>query len=217
MPIDEAYNSWAENYDVDKNKTRDLEKIAAQQTIGKHNYSTIIELGCGTGKNTEWLKDKATSLIGLDFSPQMLQKAREKIKSDKVQFRMSDLTKPWDVQDNYADLISCSLTLEHIKNLSFIYSEAFKKLNNNGLLYICELHPFKQYGGSKARYTNNNKTIELEVYPHHVSEYTNTAINNGFSILEINEWFDNNDCNSIPRLISFVFKKERESTKTNSM
>ena len=33
----------------------------------------------------------------------MLLKAKEKIKSDKVQFQQADLTKPWNIKDNYAD------------------------------------------------------------------------------------------------------------------
>ena len=137
----------------------------------------------------------------------MLLKAKEKIKSDNVQFQQADLTLPWDIKDNYADLISCSLTLEHISGLNFIFSEGFKKLKPEGKFFICELHPFKQYTGSKAKFENKNGIMELEVFTHHVSEYVNTAINNNFKILELNEWFDNNDETDIPRLISFVFEK----------
>jgi len=207
MTIDKAYNSWADNYDAVENKTRDLEKIAAKQTLDKYNYTIVIELGCGTGKNAEWLAEKAYSIIGLDFSPEMLLKAKGKIKSDKVQFQQADLTKPWDIKDNYADLLSCSLTLEHISDLDFIFSEGFKKLKPEGKFFICELHPFKQYTGSKAKFENENGIMELEVFTHHVSEYVNAAINNGFKILELKEWFDNNDKTDIPRLISFVFEK----------
>ncbi len=207
MTIDKAYNTWANNYDAVENKTRDLEKIAAKQTLDKYNYTTVVKLGCGTEKNTEWLAEKANSIIGLDFSPEMLLKAKEKIKSDKVQFQQADLTLPWDIIDNYADLISCSLTLEHISDLNFIFSEGYNKLKPEGKFFICELHPFKQYTGSKAKFENENGIIELEVFTHHVSEYVNAAINNGFKILEIKEWFDNDDKTDIPRLISFVFEK----------
>ena len=207
MTIDKAYNSWAENYDTVENKTRDLEKIAAKKTLEKYIYKTVIELGCGTGKNTEWLAEKADSIIGLDFSTGMLLKAKEKIKSDKVQFQQADLTKPWDIKDNYADLIVCSLTLEHIADLDFIFSEGFKKLKHDGKFFICELHPFKQYKGSKAKFENEDGIRELEVFTHHISEYMNAAIDNGFKNLELNEWFDSDDKTEIPRLISFVFEK----------
>ena len=207
MTIDKAYDSWADNYDSVENKTRDLERIAAKQILDKYNYTNVIELGCGTGKNTEWLLDKANSIIGLDFSPAMLLKAKEKIKSNKVQFQQADLAKPWIIKDNYADLISCGLTLEHISDLNFIFREGYKKLKSKGKFFICELHPFKQYKGTKAKFEYGNKIVELEVFTHHVSEYINAAINNGFRVLELKEWFDNDDNSNIPRLISFVFEK----------
>jgi hypothetical protein len=97
--------------------------------------------------------------------------------------------------------------LEHIFNLNFIFREAGKKLKANGIFYVCELHPFKQYLGSKARYENENGTIELEVYVHNVSEYIKSAINNRFELLELKEWFDNAEKTGPPRLISFVFRK----------
>jgi len=47
----------------------------------------------------------------------------------------------------------------------------------------------------------------LEVYTHHISEYLSIAYKNNFKIIEIDEQFDNLDENEIPRLISFVFRK----------
>ena len=75
------------------------------------------------------------------------------------------------------------------------------------MFFISELHPFKQYSGSKAKYETENGTKELEVYIHHVSEYIDDAKKNGFEFVEMKEWFDENNENGLPRLISFVFKK----------
>ena len=122
-------------------------------------------------------------------------------------FLKSDLTKEWNIEDSGTDLITCSLELEHIKDLNFIFSEASKKLEINGHLFISELHPFKQYSGSKAKYGTDNGTQELETYVHHISEYLSAAHNNGFKLIELNEWFDELTENEIPRLISFVFQK----------
>ena len=105
------------------------------------------------------------------------------------------------------ELVSCSLTLEHIKNLNHIFYQASLKLKEDGLFFISELHPFKQYSGSKARYETENGTEELEVYIHHISEYIENAKTNGMDLVELKEWFDEGVENEIPRLISFVFKK----------
>ena len=216
MKIDKAYNSWAGSYDISENKTRDLEKISAQNVLSRYEFHNVLELGCGTGKNTEWIAEKAESTIALDFSDEMLAKAKKKINSDKIIFCKADLNRKWNISDHSVDLISCSLTLEHIQNLNFIFMEARDKLKANGLFFICELHPFKQYAGSKARFDVGEKTIELQVFTHHVSDYMDAASKNAFNLRELKEWFDDSDRLEIPRLISFVFEKNRLASSGGS-
>ncbi|MDO7138268.1 class I SAM-dependent DNA methyltransferase [Algibacter lectus] len=207
MSIEQAYNIWANQYDTNENRTRDLDKKCTIETLSKYEFSNVLELGCGTGKNTEWLLAHAQQIIGLDFSEEMLNKAKEKIVDTKVTFKKADLTQNWGVDNNFFDLITCSLTLEHIENLDYIFNQAYLKLKKNGLFFISELHPFKQYSGSKARYETEAGTKELEVYIHHVSEYINEAKKNGLQLLELKEWFDEGAEHGLPRLISFIFKK----------
>ena len=207
MSIEKAYNIWASQYDSNLNLTRDLDKKCTIETLKNLDFKNVLELGCGTGKNTEWLLNKAERIIGLDFSQEMLHKAKAKIFDKRVLFKKADLTKDWEIENNFVDLITASLTLEHIENLDHIFSQANLKLKKNGLFFISELHPFKQYSGSKAKYETENGVKELEVYVHHISEYIDTAKNNGFQLIELKEWFDESSENEIPRLISFVFKK----------
>ena len=207
MSIEKAYNAWSEQYDTNENRTRDLDHIATVQTLGGYDFSSVIELGCGTGKNTMFLLNKADKIIGLDFSEEMLNKAKEKINDSRARFQKTDLNRQWNVEDEFADLITSNLVLEHINNLDFIFDKAHKKLKPNGILFICELHPFKQYAGSRARYEDENGIQFLETYTHHITEFLSTAEKNGFELMELKEWFDDMKENEIPRLISFLFKK----------
>tara|TARA_B110000238_G_scaffold42647_1_gene45669 strand:- start:570 stop:1193 length:624 start_codon:yes stop_codon:yes gene_type:complete len=207
MSIEKAYNIWASQYDSNLNLTRDLDKKCTIETLKNLDFKNVLELGCGTGKNTEWLLKKAERIIGIDFSQEMLHKAKAKIVDKRVLFKKADLSKDWEIENNFVDLITVSLTLEHIKNIDPIFLQANLKLKKNGLFFISELHPFKQYSGSKAKYETENGVKELEVYVHHISEYIDTAKNNGFQLIELKEWFDESSENEIPRLISFVFKK----------
>jgi ubiquinone/menaquinone biosynthesis C-methylase UbiE len=206
MKTDKAYNLWANQYDTNINKTRDLDQKVTMATLTKYKFNSVLELGCGTGKNTEWFLKKADKIIAFDFSEEMLHKAKAKITSKKVTFYNANLNEKWNVKNDSVNLISVNLVLEHIKNLDFIFNQAHQKLNKNGLFFICELHPFKQYLGSKARFETENGTETLEVYTHHITDYLNSATNNNFKLLELKEWFDH-DNNKIPRLISFVFEK----------
>jgi len=207
MSIASAYNSWAEQYDSNPNITRDLDQKATIETLSKYSFNDVLELGCGTGKNTIWLQQCSKHIIGLDFSEEMLLIAKEKISDANVVFKKMDLTKNWKITPQFADLITSSLTLEHIEDLNHIFDQAHQKLQDHGVFFISELHPFKQYQGSKAKFQSNGETVYLETYIHHISDYMENGQNNGFVLEELKEWFDEESEVKIPRLITFVFRK----------
>ncbi len=210
MNIQEAYNSWSEIYDTNENKTRDLEAKALRSMIGGENLS-ILELGCGTGKNTVFLQTSAKHLVAADFSTEMLEKAKAKITADNVEFRQFDLRDEWDFPAASFDLITCSLALEHIEDIEFVFRQARKVLRFGGKFYIGELHPFKQYQGSKARFETGNGVFELECFVHHVSEFFEAATRNNFEVVTLKEWFDDDDKTQIPRLVTMIFVTKLDS------
>ena len=205
MSIKTAYNSWAKIYDSNENKTRDLDRKVTINTLSKYSFTSVLELGCGTGKNTQWLIKRAKKLVGFDFSKKMLAIAKRKVSSDSVHFEESDINLDWNLSDNSVDLITASLVLEHIDRLEHVFEQAYLKLQKDGIFFICELHPIKQYLGSKARYETDKGSQELEVYTHHLSDYIKAANKSGFEMIEVNESFD--EMPEVPRLISFVFRK----------
>jgi trans-aconitate methyltransferase len=71
MENKDAYNHWSVDYDTVINKTRDAEAIAFRHLLSKVNFATVIELGCGTGKNTLWLAERAARVLAVDFSEEM--------------------------------------------------------------------------------------------------------------------------------------------------
>jgi len=207
MDNEEAYNKWSATYDAVKNKTRDLEARAFRSVLSGINFSTAIELGCGTGKNTVWLAEKARKVIAVDFSTQMLDVARRKINRNNVEFVVADIRSPWDFAPRDADLVACSLVLEHVDNLEFIFSQAKSHLSPGSFLYIGELHPFRQYEGSQARFETESGAFVLECFTHHLSEYIRAATRQGFSCLNLTEWFDDDSRGQAPRIIAFSFQK----------
>ena len=207
MNNSEAYTRWANNYDTVINSTRDLEAKAFREILLTIQFDDVLEIGCGTGKNTEWLLAKSKSIIAADFSEGMLAKAKTKIDNKIVQFIKTDVREQWLFNENSFDLISFSLVLEHIENIDFIFKEAKCVLKPGGFLYIGELHPFKQYAGSKARFDVEDGVFELECFIHNISDYLNTAKKHQFECVELMEWFDDNNAkDTIPRLLTIVFK-----------
>ena len=94
----------------------------------------VIEIGCGTGKNTIILSKVATKVLGIDFSEGMLEKARIKLMDKKnIKLKFADITEKWSCEENYYDVVMCNLVLEHIENLFFIFSEANRVLIESGV------------------------------------------------------------------------------------
>jgi len=143
MNIQRAYDDWSETYDSDENLTRDLDQKVTRETLANLHFDSILEIGCGTGKNTIFLIQIGSQIHALDFSEGMIEKAREKVKAKNVKFSVADLTQTWPCEDQSYDLIVCNLVLEHIEELSFIFSEAFRVLEAKGRFLINELHPFR--------------------------------------------------------------------------
>jgi len=207
MDIQNAYNEWSEIYDSNENLTRDLDQQVTRATLAGQHFNAILELGCGTGKNTVFLAQIGAHVHALDFSEGMIAKAKEKVKAENVRFEMADLTKRWHCDDGAYDLVVCNLVLEHIQDLSHIFTEATRTLRPNGRFLINELHPFKQYKGTKARFERDTEIVEVDVFIHHISDFTNAASASGLKMVKLHEYWHAEDQNKPPRLISFLFVK----------
>jgi 2-polyprenyl-3-methyl-5-hydroxy-6-metoxy-1,4-benzoquinol methylase len=207
MEIQQAYNSWAGQYDTNINKTRDLEAHALRTSLDNLIFESVLEVGCGTGKNTEWFISKTNFITAIDLSEEMLAKAKEKISATGVEFKQVDITKPWTFRKQQYELISFSLVLEHIENLDQIFKETADALKPGGYVYIGELHPFKQYTGSKARFDTDNGTQVVTCFNHHVTDFINAGKKHGLTLVDVEEYFDNNDRNEIPRILRIIMKK----------
>jgi len=200
-----AYDDWAATYDTDLNRTRDLAAEVLKQAGLELKDRKVIEVGCGTGRNTPWLAERAAEMIAIDFSKQMLALARQRVPDHRVRFVQHDVRRVWPLENASADIIVAMLILEHVKHLELFFAEAARVLRNGGNLFICELHPMRQYAGGQAQFSNQ-RTGERErvtAFLHDVSEYVNTAIDARFEVERVGEWRDSDaEANSTPRLLS---------------
>lgn len=206
MNNEQAYDEWASQYDTNVNLTRDLEAKAIRTVLEPFEFDSCLEIGCGTGKNTVWLIKKAKEMVSVDLSSEMIAKAKEKIKGEKIHFAQADITKDWSFTDRNYGLVAFSLILEHIEDIDMIMKKTSSVLKPGGLVYIGELHPFKQYSGSKARFENEKGLNVLDCYIHHLSDYIQAAAVNGINLIDLREFFDEKK-KEIPRILALVFKK----------
>lgn len=208
MNVQQAYNDWASTYDTDRNLTRDLDAEVVRNTLAGLDCHSILEIGCGTGKNTAFLAQIGRHVRAVDFSAGMIACAREKLPLDNVTFTVADITQRWPGEDGSVDLVSCNLVLEHVEDLFSIFAEASRVVAKDGRLFVCELHPFRQYQGTKANYQRGQAKTEIPAFVHHLSDYTAAAESNGLALASVREWWHAEDQGKPPRLVSFDFRKK---------
>jgi ubiquinone/menaquinone biosynthesis C-methylase UbiE len=208
MEVKQAYDIWADQYDLNINKTRDLEATSLRDALKNIQIRNCLELGCGTGKNTQWLKSKADKVTAVDFSEEMLAKARNKLMGDNVEFVQADITKTWAFVNELYDLVTFSLVLEHIENLNDIFEKVSNATKSKAIVYLGELHPFKQYAGTKARFDLGEGQQIIPCFNHHISDFILSAKNYNLEIIDMKEYFDEDDRKTIPRILTLIFIKK---------
>jgi SAM-dependent methyltransferase len=67
MGIQNAYDEWSETYDTDENLTRDLDQRVTLELFSNLQFDSILEIGCGTGKNTVFLAKIGSVVYAVDF------------------------------------------------------------------------------------------------------------------------------------------------------
>ena len=93
-----AYDRCATTYDIDANRTRELAAHILRQLQRELAGDTVIEIDCGTGYNTQWLGERARSVLALDFSEQMLRRAKARVRSPSVRFMQHDSRETGEVE-----------------------------------------------------------------------------------------------------------------------
>lgn len=206
-----GYQRWAASYDAVENPTRDLDAKVLRRVLTSLEAGHVVELGCGTGKNTAWLAERYPRVTALDLSEAMLDKARARVPHGHVAFLRHDLRDPLPLDDASAELATFDLVLEHIETTAPLFVEAARVLRPGGRLFLCEYHPYRQLEGRQARFVDPESGREtlVEAYVHSVSEFLNSGIAAGFSVERVDEWADETPASdrSLPRLFSVLFKR----------
>jgi demethylmenaquinone methyltransferase/2-methoxy-6-polyprenyl-1,4-benzoquinol methylase len=103
---------------------------------------TVLDIACGTGDLTEQFAQTAASrVIGIDFTPAMLEIAREKVKprphSAKVEYREGDAMN-LAVADASADVVSIAFGIRNVAQPARAFAEFFRVLKPGGRLVVLE-------------------------------------------------------------------------------
>ena len=94
--------------------------------------AVALDLGCGDGRLTAELG--ASELVAADVSAVALERARKRVPAARVV--QLELDEPLPLDDGAFDLVLCAETLEHVRDVQLMLSEARRVLRPGGRLAV---------------------------------------------------------------------------------
>ncbi|PIS42870.1 MAG: hypothetical protein COT24_01160 [Candidatus Kerfeldbacteria bacterium CG08_land_8_20_14_0_20_40_16] len=136
---EDYYNKYGSWYDQERSKGY-YEFINNQEIEIVREYGenkNVLEIGCGTGIILNEVNKFTLSARGIDLSPGMLEKAKEK----NLNVQMANATKiPFP--DNSFDLVYSFKVLAHIPEVNKVIEEAARVVKNDGVLILEFYNPY---------------------------------------------------------------------------
>ena len=119
-----------------------LERPALQSLIPTGlSGATVLDAGCGSGAQAEWLLDQEAEVIGIDLSPAMVGEARRRC-AGRGRFFVADLAEPLPLEPGSIDGVTCSLTLHYIEDWTVPLHSFTRALRPGGWAVVSLDHPF---------------------------------------------------------------------------
>jgi cytosine/adenosine deaminase-related metal-dependent hydrolase len=161
----EGYRLWAGTYDREPNPMLSLECRILEPLLPPVQGLDVVDLGCGTGRWLDFLKGSGTrSLIGVDFSTEMLAQARSKLSSSAKIIHADCASLP--LAPASADLILCTFVLSYLSDLRSFLRAVSEILRPGGSLFITDLHPETASAFNWRRGANTYQQFrEIQTHP----------------------------------------------------
>lgn len=108
--------------------------------------AVVLDAGCGSGAQAEWLLDQGADVIGIDLSPRMIEEARRRCQGrgrGLGRFVVADLAEPLPVEPRSLDGVTSSLALHYVRDWSVPLRSFASGLRPGGWAVISLDHPFK--------------------------------------------------------------------------
>jgi len=131
----EGYGSWAEFYDEPGNQLIDLEQPIVREILDGLPRGVALDAACGTGRHSAYLASLGHTVIGVDSSAAMLERAREKVAGGE--FHEADLHE-LPLPDDHVDAVVCALALMHVPDMEPVFAEFVRVLRPGGNLVISD-------------------------------------------------------------------------------
>ena len=101
----------------------------------------MLDAGCGSGAQAQWLLEQGADVVGVDVSPRMIEEAARRC-GGRGRFLVADLAQPLPLEARSLDGITSSLALHYIADWSVPLRSFASALRPGGWAVISLDHPF---------------------------------------------------------------------------
>ncbi len=173
--IKEYFDSIADRWDRMKKEILGNLDITAEILSRTNNFTTAVDLGCGTGELLLELSSKGNKVIGIDQSPKMLEEVKTRFSENgnNLDLRIGEIEQ-LPVKDEEADLAVLNLVLHHLTSPFNGIAEANRILKPNSSLIIADL---EKHGNEEMRSSYGHRWLGFAK-----TEIENWLKNAGFTI-----------------------------------
>lgn len=173
LPTEAGYDRWAEVYDSEDNPLVLLEQDHIHSLIGDMPGLTVADIGCGTGRHAIRAAKFGALVTAIDFSGEMLERARRKPGAELVTFLRHDVAQPLPLASDSFDRVLCCLVLDHIIGLEELFCEFRRVCRGDGFIVVSVVHPAMNLRGVQARFIDpvSGRRFSPASHAHEISDY----------------------------------------------
>lgn len=158
------YNENADNYTKHVRDPKDsvfhslYEKPAMYRLIPNIEDKTVISLGCGSGEDSNKLKEfGARRSVGVDISKELIKIAKNTY--PKCEFKVMDMGK-LDYPNELFDFAYSSLAIHYLKSWQPVFKEVYRVLKNDSNFLFSFQHPVRPL----AELSKQNHLVDTDDY-----------------------------------------------------
>lgn len=185
--VADGYNLYADTYEKDHPYLNTFEGDVIFKMLGKLKGLKILDVGCGAGRLTKFLRDEGADVKGgqaevyaADISEEMLKIIEKKLPGvQTVQAGMDKLP----FEDNSFDIVTAAFVIVHLETLEKSFEEVYRILKPGGFFIVTNVNQRKP---PKLKLKGGGKIVIKSQY--HRPEAVKEALEGCFFAIEKEEF-----------------------------
>ena len=175
-----AFELWAPTFEAGTNPLIALDDRVLRPLIGRVTSTSLVEIGCGTGRRLAALAEHAARVVGIDVCSGMLAIAGKKrvLSGRLVRADAGSLPLP----DECFDVVLSSLSLGYFPDLKRAIHEMARITKPGGKIIVSDMHPAALESGWSRSFRHGSTVIDIEHFAPSIENIEKAALQCGLKV-----------------------------------